>query len=274
MGRERKLQSHILSVGILISVICASGCSRLEERCGNVTISFHCTDPETRSALPDEDLITDISLMIFDESGYAEDCLWLGNGTRSCISRLVVDKRYTFCACANFGYQIYADHIDELQEIKYYLAYPDEYREGIPMYAEEELMVTGDETIEIGLRRLMAKISLSMDRSRLDDDVEMKVRAVKIGNCPRSVTPFRESRTLSGDDSFEGGVQVMDASLVKGLEFDCVLIADAEAAVYPDERFYAKLFYVLCTRPLHRLAFLHAGERTHHLDQAFGGEEA
>lgn len=205
MGRERKLQSHILSVGILISVICASGCSRLEERCGNVTISFHCTDPETRSALPDEDLITDISLMIFDESGYAEDCLWLGNGTRSCISRLVVDKRYTFCACANFGYQIYADHIDELQEIKYYLAYPDEYREGIPMYAEEELMVTGDETIEIGLRRLMAKISLSMDRSRLDDDVEMKVRAVKIGNCPRSVTPFRESRTLSGDDSFPTG---------------------------------------------------------------------
>ncbi|MBR6571288.1 MAG: UvrD-helicase domain-containing protein [Clostridia bacterium] len=68
-----------------------------------------------------------------------------------------------------------------------------------------------------------------------------------------------------GDDSFEGGVQVMDASLVKGLEFDCVLIADAEDAVYPDERFYAKLFYVLCTRPLHRLAFACRGAQTQHL---------
>jgi DNA helicase-2/ATP-dependent DNA helicase PcrA len=70
---------------------------------------------------------------------------------------------------------------------------------------------------------------------------------------------------LSGDISFEGGVQVMDASLVKGLEFDCVLIADAEDPTYPDERFYAKLFYVLCTRPLHRLAFAYAGECTKHL---------
>ncbi len=65
-----------------------------------------------------------------------------------------------------------------------------------------------------------------------------------------------------GDDSFQGGVQVMDASVVKGLEFDCVLIADAEASHYPDERFYAKLFYVLCTRPLHRLGFVSLGEPT------------
>lgn len=72
----------------------------------------------------------------------------------------------------------------------------------------------------------------------------------------------------TGDDSFEGGVQVMDASVVKGLEFDCVLIADAEDAVYPDECFYAKLFYVLCTRPLHRLAFAAVGSRTRHLEQS------
>ena len=72
-----------------------------------------------------------------------------------------------------------------------------------------------------------------------------------------------DARLVSqGDESFEGGVQVMDASIVKGLEFDCVLIADAEAAVYPDERFYAKLFYVLCTRPLHRLAFVYEGAHT------------
>lgn len=59
-----------------------------------------------------------------------------------------------------------------------------------------------------------------------------------------------------GDESFEGGVQIMDASVVKGLEFDCMLIADAEREVYPDEAFYTKLMYVLCTRPLHRLGWV------------------
>ena len=80
-----------------------------------------------------------------------------------------------------------------------------------------------------------------------------------------------DARLVSqGDESFEGGVQVMDASIVKGLEFDCVLIADAEAAVYPDERFYAKLFYVLCTRPLHRLAFVYKGAHTFLLSTCHG----
>ncbi|MEG2316274.1 MAG: ATP-binding domain-containing protein, partial [Clostridia bacterium] len=78
-----------------------------------------------------------------------------------------------------------------------------------------------------------------------------------------------EARHVTQDDlSFEGGVQVMDASIVKGLEFDCVLIADADAQTYPDERFYAKLFYVLCTRSLHRLHFLAQGSPTRHLEAA------
>lgn len=69
------------------------------------------------------------------------------------------------------------------------------------------------------------------------------------------------SRLVSrGDESFEGGVQVMDASVVKGLEFDCVLIADLDRATYPDEPFYTKLLYVLATRPLHRLAGAVAGD--------------
>lgn len=74
--------------------------------------------------------------------------------------------------------------------------------------------------------------------------------------------------TGTGDADFAGGVQVLDASVVKGLEFDCVLIADADEQTYPDERFYAKLFYVLCTRALHRLTFLCEGAPARHLENA------
>jgi len=66
----------------------------------------------------------------------------------------------------------------------------------------------------------------------------------------------------AGDNHFGGGVLVMPAALVKGLEFDCVLVADAGTSAYPDEPFYCRLLYVLCTRPLHKLALAHAGGRS------------
>lgn len=138
----------------------------------------------TRAIDPDEELISDISLMIFDETGAAEDCFWLSGGERECTARLIMDKEYTFCACANFGYQVYADHIDELEEITFHMAYPDEYREGIPMYSMEKIRITEKPEVTLNLKRLMAKISLRIDRSRLDEDVEMHVRSVRIGNCP------------------------------------------------------------------------------------------
>jgi DNA helicase-2/ATP-dependent DNA helicase PcrA len=68
--------------------------------------------------------------------------------------------------------------------------------------------------------------------------------------------------TTQGDEAFEGGLQIMDSSMVKGLEFDGVIIADADEENYPDEPFYSKLLYVLCTRPLHRLGLVGVGGLT------------
>jgi DNA helicase-2/ATP-dependent DNA helicase PcrA len=77
----------------------------------------------------------------------------------------------------------------------------------------------------------------------------------------------------TGDSHFEGGVLVIPAALVKGLEFDCVLVADAGAGVYPDAPFYCRLLYVLCTRPLHRLALAYVGEKSQLL-AGIGRDEA
>lgn len=85
-----------------------------------------------------------------------------------------------------------------------------------------------------------------------DNDAQKLHRALQ--------TALPDARLVAGgDESFDGGVMVMGASVVKGLEFDCVLIADADGSAYPDERFYAKLFYVLCTRALHRLRLVGNG---------------
>lgn len=89
-------------------------------------------------------------------------------------------------------------------------------------------------------------------------------QAAKLHKALSALLP--EARLLKhGDEDFNGGVQVMGASLVKGLEFDCVLIADASKEGYPDDRFTARLFYVLCTRPLHRLAMVVKGTPCAHV---------
>lgn len=175
------------------------------EQTHDVHIRFDSGRMMSRAYDPDEDKITDISLMIFDQTGDAEECIWLPSGERECSARLVMNKEYTFCACANFGYQVYADHIDELEEIRFHMAYPDEYREGIPMYAFEKVTVTEEPQVTLTLERLMAKISLRMDRSRLSDDVEMNVRSVRIGNCPRSAKVFGQSKVMDEDDCFPTG---------------------------------------------------------------------
>lgn len=55
------------------------------------------------------------------------------------------------------------------------------------------------------------------------------------------------------------GVFVIPVYLTKGLEFDAVLILDADRAHYPgrDDR---KLLYIACSRALHRLALFYTGE--------------
>lgn len=203
MGRKRGLYNRILT----LLLIALSGCTeyKTEKDEQDYRIIFNHDRMQTRSIDPEEDLITDISLMIFDEKGDLEDCFHLSDGRYECTSRLVKNNHYTFCACANFGYQVYADHIDELEEIIYYMSYPDEYREGIPMAARKEVTVGEEDEIHICLERLMAKISLRMDRSRLSEDVKMNVRSVVIGNCPKSVSPFAVSRSRDEDDSFPVG---------------------------------------------------------------------
>lgn len=72
---------------------------------------------------------------------------------------------------------------------------------------------------------------------------------------------------------YEGGITVAPVYLSKGLEFDAVLIPDADETSYPLED--AKLLYVGCTRALHRLALLYAGTPTPLVaEPAAGGGEA
>lgn len=67
-------------------------------------------------------------------------------------------------------------------------------------------------------------------------------------------------RLLSEDAAtFEDGVSVASIKMAKGLEFDEVVVLDADARFFSDE-FGRNLLYVAVTRALHRLTVLHRGD--------------
>ena len=181
-------------------------CSTQLEETATCRIEICCDGLKTRTYAPDEELISDVSIMIFDENCMAEECIWVPQFKEFIEVTLVKGKRYHIRACANFGYQVYADRMDELDEIRYHMAYPDEYREGIPMCADEDgVIISDDAVLQLNFKRLMAKISVRMDRSRLSEDVEMYVRSVRIGNCPKSVKVFGKSSISGRDQCFTSG---------------------------------------------------------------------
>lgn len=64
------------------------------------------------------------------------------------------------------------------------------------------------------------------------------------------------------EKEFYGGVVLIPAYLVKGLEFDIVIIANASKQVYKNDELDIKLLYVAMTRPLHKLYIYSIGEKT------------
>ncbi len=205
MGQKRRIRSAFLTLALCMAYGCAkTGLNDAShDEYAEVKLTFGNGNFIVRAIEPDEETVTDISIMVFDENGDAEECRWLRNAGSGCSINLVKGRKYTFCACANFGYEVRARHISELDGLIYYMAYPDEYREGIPMYAKQErIPVTGNTEIRLELIRLMSKINIRMDRNRLSDGVEMEVRSVRIGNCPKYVKVFGKSKVNSGDDCF------------------------------------------------------------------------
>ncbi len=64
------------------------------------------------------------------------------------------------------------------------------------------------------------------------------------------------------ETEYQSGVVIVPSYLAKGLEFDMVLISNANHYNYGASVLDAKLLYVAMTRPLHRLHIYHLGELT------------
>jgi DNA helicase-2/ATP-dependent DNA helicase PcrA len=63
---------------------------------------------------------------------------------------------------------------------------------------------------------------------------------------------------IDEDDPFHQGIVVIPSYLAKGLEFDAVLVINADAINYSREE-ERHILYTICTRALHHLSLFHVG---------------
>lgn len=200
----------LVRCAVLILALVISGCRGTLENNGyaQVSINFSNSGFLTKALNPDEESVRNISILVYDSNGFLEESLWLeGNEIYNGIKlNLLSGKEYRFLACANYGYRVSEPSMEDVLNHRFHLAYPDEYTEGIPMTADSgPVSIEDDAHICLKLVRLMSKISLRVDRSDLDKDVELIVRSVEIGNCPKSAVSFGRSKTERQDECFAVG---------------------------------------------------------------------
>lgn len=209
MGGEGKLRCSFL---ISLSVI--SGCmttDELENHEQSICIRIEGCGYGTKAYDPDEDLIKDLTLFIFDEEGLLEERADIRtDGSSEGLyheTSLLRNKRYSIYACANFGTHIHLEELSQIEGLKFHLVYPDEYREGMPMTGkvEDTLIDETTDEIRISLERLMAKISLRIDRGGLSEGIGFRVISARIGNCPKQSKAFGDNKIDNPDYLFDVG---------------------------------------------------------------------
>ena len=169
--------------------------------------------PFASNSNPDEYKVHDLNIFLFNEDRKMEykayvpkPSYWYSDGLYKWEVPLLSGCRYTLYAVANVGFSLPCKSFNEFEAYRYYLSYPDDYKMGIPMLSTLEFVAEGfDEVIPSVLERMMAKICVSVDRSRLDRDVSFDVKKLFVRNCPRSVSLLGRSRVRTEDEVFSTG---------------------------------------------------------------------
>lgn len=145
-----------------------------------------------KSADPDPVLISDFNILIYNCFGVLEESVYVPERELTEAyhqTTLLSGQNYTVLAAANLGYALGNLSLKEAMGYRHYLAYPDEYSHGIPMVAVREGVEPAG-VIDLRLERLMGRVDVRLDKSRLDPDVELSVKEIRVGKCPMSATLF------------------------------------------------------------------------------------
>lgn len=200
-------------------LVAASGCAKFESAMADTDAGGALTAVEIAVALPDyvskavtidDDAVKDLNIFIVGENGLLEQHLFRDfrySDTRV-KTELIVGREYGFYVIANSGYSMSEVTGDALTDLRYHLRYADSFAGGLPMYGQRCAKIgptASDNTIDITLRRMVSKVSLTLDRSALNKNIDFHIMKASVGNCPRNAAVFGPSSVRSTDDLFVTG---------------------------------------------------------------------
>lgn len=165
----------------------------------------------TSKAGMDEDGIWDVNLFLFQADGSLASHSYTSFGSahkqRAQVRQGVYLKQeYSIFALANIGFDMGAMTRQELMEWTYYMRFPQGNIRGMPSVGTlEAVFDQPSDKREIKMTRLMSKISITLDRSRLSSGISFEISGMRIGNCPKCVRPFVESAVKDGTELFSSG---------------------------------------------------------------------
>lgn len=197
----------------LAAIPCSCNGTLDEGGCGaRQSIVLNCGRIETKATDADEDAVWDINLYIFGEGGLLEDHKYIRYpspmyGKIHLTSDLIIHREYTVTAFANAGYDMGAMNLDDFKGSSYHLPRPDGFTHGMPMLGKVMKYKPSQESesLNINMERLLSKVTVKLDRSRLDRDVDFNVALVRVGNCPKLAGIPPPSRIESPSEVFQNG---------------------------------------------------------------------
>lgn len=137
---------------------------------------------------------------------------------------------------------------------------PNDFLEPVERHGEEPGVVfcTDKEEEKKLLTEAVRRFEAGPNRSlgiilKTNEDAET-MEALLAGVC-------KLHRIAPDSTSFTGGVSVTSIQMAKGLEFDEVILPDVDRETYRTEKDRG-LLYIACTRAMHRLTLMYAGERS------------
>jgi DNA helicase II / ATP-dependent DNA helicase PcrA len=117
------------------------------------------------------------------------------------------------------------------------------------------------------LKDLTAAVSIKIKESLKEGFKSLAIICKTLQDCIEMKTQLSKHKITVGlisgtEKDYSGGIVLIPSYLVKGLEFDVVIIANASSEVYRKEELDIKLLYIAMTRPLHRLHIYSIGKKT------------
>lgn len=211
---------------------CNKGLSPAPEPVGIVIT----VEDESKSDIP-ANAINDINIYIYDENGFSERHIFRKMSSWNGGVYMMPGKKYSVMVVVNAGYDMGSMPISALMDSKLYINHPDGSSNGMLMSGAVHDADISSRRLEIPVKRMMAKVSVKVDKQALDKNVEMYFHSARIGNCPRSANIFRDSRIDNTKDLFPVGF-----SREGDEKFELYLLENLQGGPDPELASYVELF--------------------------------